>query len=131
MTDILTSCAQPKYALHILRAHGLDDNLCVKYLIATVLSKILCCSPAWRGFLNESDMNRVAASLRKAKRFHFCPENAINIVSKFDAAYLKLYNKIKCNESHILHDLLPPKIAHLYNMSRRVHNFILPSADKV
>ena len=71
VSDVITSSARALYGLRILRSHGLrSSDLCTVFR-ATVLSKLLYASPAWWGFTNVQQRDRLEGFLRKATRAVF------------------------------------------------------------
>jgi hypothetical protein len=123
----LNSCSQSLHALRTLRAHGLKEQLIHKIYQATVLSKIMYCSPVWRGFLSSNEMCRLESFLRKSIKLNFCNPNQLSFEMLFNKADSVLFNKIISNPQHVLYPLLTSKVDHAHNLRRRAHDFKLPS----
>ena len=66
ISETITSCQQSLYALRLLRAHGLGGKEINSVFKATTLAKLTYASPAWWGFANSCDKERLEAFLRKA-----------------------------------------------------------------
>jgi len=47
------------FALRTLRAHGMADVLLHDFTNATLISQLTYASPAWSGFVSETDNNRL------------------------------------------------------------------------
>src|SRR5277367_2491643 len=76
---------------------------------AAVLSKLMCGSRAWSGFMSKSLLDRFEAFLRRAVKFGYymtSDPKASDLLLKAD---LGLFNKILHNEHHVLNFLLPLK----------------------
>ena len=108
ITDIISSCSQSLYALLMLRAHGMDDRSLHTVFSATVLSKLSYASPAWWGFTNSSDRDRLEAFMKRAASCIFYAEGTLfsHVCDRSDAA---LFHTIASKSSHPLHKILPRK----------------------
>ena len=73
---------------------------------ALIVSRILYALPAFYGFILKSDVDRINAMFRKAKRWGITTDELDKdlLSTVADSA---LFNKIKF-ENHCLHHLLPP-----------------------
>ena len=76
---IIQSAARSIYGLKTLRAHGLTGKSLRKVTQATVIARITYAVPAWRGFLNVAEKDRVESRIKKSqalwlptKRFRKC-----------------------------------------------------------
>jgi len=78
VSKVLTSCSSLLYALRILRTHGMTATSLYDVFRATIVSKLLYCSPAWSGFCSAADIARLDAFLKRRKRFGI----ALTIFSK-------------------------------------------------
>ena len=125
---IISSCAQTLYALRVLRAHGLCDVAIQAIYRSVILAKLLYASSAWWGFTSASDRQRIDGFMRRAKRSGFCPPDTASFDELCESADEKLFNKIKSDDGHILHSLLPPTTiaSQNYNLRSRAHNRQLP-----
>jgi hypothetical protein len=72
VTGTIAACARNTYALRILKAHGLVGQALHTVFNATVLAKLLYCSPAWSGFCLAKDRDQIDSFLRRCKRLGFC-----------------------------------------------------------
>ena len=65
---VITSCACTLYGLRTLRAHGMPQASLQLIFRTTAIAKLLYAAPAWWGFANFGDMNRLEAFLRRASK---------------------------------------------------------------
>jgi len=131
VSSTVTSANQSLFALRSLRAYGLGDVLLGQIYKATVLTKLLYCSPAWRGFATADDMNRLESVLRKASKAVYYQLTATTTISALcHAADSRLFRKVTSNPTHLLHRLLPPPVTHSHNLRPRAHNLSLPTKAK-
>jgi len=66
--NIITSCARVLYGLRTLRSHGMPPPALHVVFQSTALAKVTIASPAWWGFTNPADRNRLEAFIRRAVR---------------------------------------------------------------
>ena len=89
-----------------MNRHQLDIVGLSNIFRALVVSKMLYALPAISGSLNQSDMNRLDAILRKAKRW-----GLTNMTETFgelsDNVDAKLFGGLQLNSGHCLAQLLP------------------------
>ena len=97
VNDIIGSCARTLYALRILRAHGMNNEAIHSVFKSTVLARLLYASPAWWGFTNASQRDRLAAFIRKSIRLGFCSENISSFQSMCEASDKQFFDAIKNN----------------------------------
>jgi len=124
--NLVSKAGQTLYALKTLQSNGLASQLLHNVCKATLISRSVYASPAWRGFASQQDLSRIQAVYNRATRWGLCnlPRNELEIIcSKADN---KFFNKIQSNESHVLHRFLPPKRDMSYSLRARAHNFSLP-----
>ena len=104
--SILVAASQRLYLLNQLRHMSLDILGLSNIFRALVVSKMLYALPAISGSLNQSDINRLDAILRKAKRW-----GLTNMTETFDDlsdnADAKLFRSLQLNSEHCLVQLLP------------------------
>ena len=95
---------------------------------AVVVSKLLYASSAWIGFTTAADRLRVEAFLRRSKRNGFCDADLQSFEELNKSADQKLFDKLLCNNNHVLSNLLPPQsvASQNYSLRPRVHNRELP-----
>jgi len=72
---ILSSCSGLLYTLHILHSHCMPTTSLHDVFRATLITKILYCSPAWSGLCSAADHSRLYAFLCRCKRYGYCPSN--------------------------------------------------------
>ena len=72
---------------------------------ATVLAKLLYCSPAWSGLCRATERARLNAFLRRSKRSGYCSENTPNINELFDEADKTLFKSVLTDNRHVLYIL--------------------------
>ena len=104
--SILVAASQRLYLLNQLRHMSLDILGLNNIFRALVVSKMLYALPAISGSLNQSDINRLDAILRKAKRW-----GLTNMTETFDDlsdnADAKLFRSLQLNSEQCLVQLLP------------------------
>jgi len=106
--------AQSLYVLKLLRHHGMNDDSLRHIYKAVVLSKLLCASSTWWGFTCAADRQRLEASIRRAV---WSDEPSMSrLVEDSDD---KLFDNIRYNPHHVLHQLLPDKNDYSYNLRPR------------
>ena len=88
---------------------------------ALIVSRILYALPAFYGFIRKSDVDRINAMFRKAKRWGITTDELDLLSTVADSG---LFNKIKF-ENHCLHHLLP-KVQEVvsYNLRGRLQAFL-------
>ena len=59
VTVLVEKCARSLYALRIIRDHGLAGNALFDVAQATTVAQLLYASPAWWGFLETQEKNRL------------------------------------------------------------------------
>ena len=124
----LVSCSQTMYALKILRARGMNPGDLHEVFRSVVIGKISYASPAWWGYANAQDKERIESFLRKSKHYGFQPENSASFSALCDAADDRLMRAIAMADYHVLrqNNLVQLKPPNAYNMRDRKHNFSLP-----
>jgi len=96
---------------------------------ATLIARILYAAPAWWGFLNAAEKDRIESVINKAQRYGYLPSNFENVHSLVDNMESKLFNCILSNPRHVLYQLLPPEKDTGYNLRQRSHHLTLPFTD--
>jgi len=125
--NIITSCACVLYGLHTLRSHGMPPPAIHAVFQSTALAKVTYASPAWWGFTNAVDRNRLEAFIRRADRHGYCAHTTPTLSLLCDKADKTLFDNIITNSTHPLHILLPPKVEkHHSTRSRSGHCYQLP-----
>ena len=123
----LAGCARLLYGLKTLRAHGMMPQALNTVFQCTVLAKLTYATPAWWGFTSASDRNRLEAFLRRMKKFGYYPKQSPTFASLCDQADERFFFKVRYNNTHPLHSLLPPKVIKTYKTRPRGHPFQLPT----
>ncbi|MFZ2538516.1 MAG: reverse transcriptase family protein [Oscillospiraceae bacterium] len=129
---ILSIAAQRFYLINKLKQMSLGINSLSVVFGALVISRITYALPAFAGNLLQSDINRIDAMLRKARRWCITNSDA-----HFDLLSIQadssLWSKLQ-HSSHCLHQLLPPKkeiSAHNLRTRSSQHNLPLIKSDKL
>jgi len=110
------------YALGVLRDHDKRPSSLHDIHRATVLAKILYCSPAWSGLTSASDRSRIDAFLRKSKRLGYCNVNTPPVADMFATVQS---NDIESSPCAAAFRLLPDQFNHHYNLRNRRHQLQL------
>lgn len=126
---VVSDSAQSLYALRVLRHHGMNDVGLQTVFRAVVVSRLTYASPAWRGFITATDVQRVDAFLRRCKRCSYCPPDLPDFDELLEESDDRLFRKTLNNPYHTLHALLPPQSAtsHHYHLRKRTHDRLLPA----
>jgi hypothetical protein len=127
VTRTISGCSKALYALKVLRTHGMPEQALQSVFHATVLPKLLYCSPAWSGFCRAADMDRFDSFIRRSKRSGYCAESVQDVRTLIEDAEGSLFKHILANPQHTLHQFLPPLNNFPYNLRLRQHNHQLPS----
>jgi Reverse transcriptase (RNA-dependent DNA polymerase) len=122
----ITSCAQSLFALKTLRSHGMNDSQLQTIFKSVALAKLRYASPAWYGFTNASDRERLEAFLRRAVRSGFLSQSGQTFAELCAEADGRLFDAVKSNNDHVLYPLLPAKTVKTHNLRPRPHDFVLP-----
>ena len=107
----------------LLRHHGMSDDSLRHVYKAVVLSKLLYASPAWWGFTNAADKQRLEASVRRAIWLGLYtaddPTPSELVADMDDNLFANILN------NPVLHKFLPTKTDHSYNLRSRRHSLSL------
>ena len=125
VTNIVSKCAQSLYAIKVLRCQGMSEDILAVVFKSVVLAKILYASPAWWGFANSSDKQRLEAFLRRCIRLHLyrqCDPTVTQLVEDMED---KLFTSVLHNDQHVLFHLLPEHNNCTYNLRPRRHELVL------
>jgi len=125
VTGIINKCAQTLYALKVLRSQGMSADSLAVIFKSVVLAKILYASPAWWGFANSSDKERLEAFLRRCIRLQLyrqCDPTVNQLVEDMED---KLFTSVINNDKHDLTHILPDPNNHTYNLRPRRHELTL------
>jgi len=85
--------------------------------------------PAWWGFLNVAEKDRIELVIKKGKRYGYLPSDVENAHSLVESMASKLFDSVRYNTNHVLHQLLPPVKDTHYNLRQRSHSLTLPAED--
>ena len=94
MSYITRSAARCLYGLKTLRAHGLAGKSLWDVTQATLIARILYAAPAWWGFLNAAEKDRIESVINKAQRYGYLQSSFENVHSLVDNMESKLFNCI-------------------------------------
>ena len=126
VTDIISKCVLSLYALKVLRCHGMGDDALMIIFRLVVLAKILYfVSPAWWGFANSSDKQRLEAFMRRCIRLNFYRQDDSTVdqlVADLDDG---LFAAVLSNDQHVLRCVLPERNTHSFNLRPRRHELVL------
>jgi len=111
----------------MLRHHGMNDDSLRHVYKAVVISKLLYASPAWWEFTCVADWQRLDASIRRAVRSGFYASDESSMSQLVEDTDDKLFDNIRYNPHHVLHQLLTDKNDYTYNLRPRRHSFSLTS----
>jgi len=89
--------------LKTLRAHGLSGKSLWDVTQATLIARILYAAPAWLGFLNAAEKDRIESVNNKAQRYGYLSSSFENVHSLVDNMESKLFNCILSNPRHVLY----------------------------
>ena len=125
--SIVSKGSRTLYALKTLKAHGLAGTRLESVCHATLIPSVVYASPAWWGFTNKDDQDKLQSLFNKAVRWGFISCNKKpSVVELCDKADLALFSAVLNNTTHVLHQLLPPTNTHQYSLRNRPHNRCLP-----
>jgi len=92
-----------------------EDNLAVVFK-SVVLAKILYASPAWWGFANSSDKQRLEAFLSRCTRLHFYRQEAPPVSELVEDLEEQLFTNVLTYDHHLLSYILPERNNRMYNL---------------
>jgi len=125
VTGIINKCAQTLCALKVLRSQGMSTDSLAVIFKSVMLAKILYASPAWWGFANSSDKDRLKAFLRRCTRLQLyrqCDPTVNQLVEDMED---KLFTSVIYNDKHVLSHILPDPNKDTYNLRPRRHELTL------
>ena len=91
-----------------------EDNLAIVFK-SVALAKILYASPAWWGFANSSDKQRLEAFLRRCTRLHFYRQ-APSVTELVEDLEEQLFANVFTYDHHLLSYILPDRNNRMYNL---------------
>jgi len=89
--------------------HGLTEKSSRDVTQATLIARIMYAIPAWWGFLNVVEKDRIESVIQKAKRYCYLPSDFKNVHTLVESMESKLFDSVRYNTNHVLHQLLPPQ----------------------
>src|SRR6218665_3843253 len=98
--------------------------------IYTLVAGLIYPSPSWWGFAGAADRVRLQAVLTRIGRLGYLPEDAPSIEQICSKADKVLFASVCHNPDHVLSHRLPPKKESVHALRPRVHDRVLPEADK-
>ena len=95
---------------------------------AVIIAKLTYAASAWRGFTKASDRQHIDALIRRAKRCGYYDSDLPLFDELCDNADEQLFDNLRRNSQHTLHNLLPPEslASQNYSLRSRAHNRQLP-----
>ena len=114
---ILHICNQRTYLLTQLKRQGLPPTQLKNVLDTIILARILYALPAWRGYMNTSDINSLKHLFLKAQRWQLITTN-YDVTKLFENWNVALF-KSSINVNHCLRHLYPDKRQHVHSMTLR------------
>jgi hypothetical protein len=124
ITAVLAASEKSLYALRILKTHGLPARAVMNVFRSVVLPKLLYCSPAWGGFINAGDRDRIEGFLRRCRRFGYYGSQDPGWAELSVQADNTLFKRVLSDPCHVLSSLLPPRFESTYNLRPRRHDRI-------
>ena len=122
---VIGKCAQTIQALRIRRSHGLSNDALHLVYRSTVIGKLLYAVNAWWGFTSAADRQRMEALVKPVVRSGLCAADTPNLTELIESSDDALFNRVLCNQDHILFPLLPDESDFTDNLSKRNHNRLL------
>ena len=108
---VVSNCSSSLFALRTLRFHGLPLEALQLVFKAKILSKLQYCSSAWWGFTTSSDRQRIESFLKRCVKNGYYNSDDLSFAELVLNSDNNLFNSIKSNPHHMLHNLLPTKIS--------------------
>jgi len=128
---LIIKARQSFYALRILRSHGLSGDCLFDVVRATVVGRMMYCSPVWWGFVGGHEREVLGGIIRKLVRQGYLPVSSPSFEALCNNADASLFTSILHNPCHVLHKLLPSVKKSHYSMRPRFHNRELPMFDSL
>ena len=126
---VLSKGHQLFYSLKILKAHGLIGTDLHRVTTTLMHASIFYASPAWFGFLSQTEIKQLNALIRKMFKWGFTLRESPTFEQLCEEYDSNLFSKILHNPNHALYHLLPPPHDVSYNFRPRPHNRVLPSTS--
>jgi len=94
-----------------------------------VVAKLLYAASAWWGFSTAADRQRVEAVLRRGVRAGLYEAERPTIAQLVQSIDDALLCRVLSCSSHVLHELLPDRTSHGYQLRQRPHDRTLAVSD--
>jgi len=91
VTATIAACSKSLYALRVIRTHGMSTPALHSVYRATVVSKLIYCSPAWSGFCSVKDRDRIDSFIKRSVTAPTKSKRSMN----YSPMLIKLYSS-KC-----------------------------------
>ena len=125
--SLLSKGHQRLYALKTLKNCGLSPKTLSNVTRSILFSLLTYASPAWWGFTNASDCQRLDSLISKAKKWGLFTDTLPSFESLCAKNDDSLFKAVLQNKSHALHFLLPPEKKIPYSLRKtKSHNLSLP-----
>ena len=123
---VIGKCAQTIQALRVLRSHRLCNDALHLVHRTTAIGKLLYTVNAWWGFTSAADCKRMKALVKRGVRSGLSAADTPNLTELIESSDDALFNRVLCNQDHILFpQLLPDERDFTYNLRKRNHNRLL------
>ena len=93
---------------------------------ASTMARLMYAAPAWWGYINAGERDRLEGFIRKTKRFGYLPPSALTAEEMSERADDNLFKAVMSDSNHVLHALLPPPRTHEHSLRPRPHSLLLP-----
>ena len=134
INKICCSAKQAMFALRVLVSHGLTGNRLHDVVRSTIVARMLYSSPAWWGFVNLGERERLNSILRKLIKHGFLPSQSLTFEEICVKADRSLFSTILSDPGHVLHGLLPPvayaRCDTLYDHTLTTEKFLVPTPSQ-
>ena len=94
VSTVLASCASLMYALRVLRSHVLSEQSLKDVFQATVVGKLLYCTPAWSGFCSAAG-TRLNSFLHHCDKLGYIPLHEPDQTLSETRVYDQVSNKVR------------------------------------
>ena len=98
--DVLSIIFRTHWLRYGLRTRSMPPPALHAVFQSTALAKVTYASPAWWGFTNAADRNRLEAFIRRAVRHGYCAHTTPTLSSLCDKADKTLFDSIITNSTH-------------------------------
>ena len=127
---ILKVCSLRLYPLKVLQSQGMPSTKIVNIFQALVVSRLTYAFPSWGGFLSMELVGRIDSFLRRAVHSNLFSSDSSTFSKNCEKIEMKFFKSIQLPH-HCLHQLLPEKHLHNFNLRERGHIFELPDFHTV